>query len=112
MKIRIIKYQFQSKVWKYKGKGGWHFVTLPQILSNKIRKNHGPDEEGWGRLKTKAKIGKSEWNTAIWYDSKQNAYLLPVKSLVRRSEKIETGLTVKVVLFFQDSSNLRNWLPR
>ena len=36
--------------------------------------------EGWGRLKATAKIGNSEWATAIWFDTKINTYLLPLKA--------------------------------
>ena len=94
-------YTFKEKIWKYKGKGGWFFIALPKGLSKIIRKNHGLDEEGWGRLKTRAKIGQTHWDTAVWYDSKLGAYLLPVKAIVRKSEKIEVGSTLNVALTFQ-----------
>lgn len=97
-------YRFKGKIWKHKGKGGWHFITLPAALSKKIRTNHGFDEEGWGRLKTSATIGQSKWKTAIWYDLKLKAYLLPLKELIRRSEKIDAGSTVIVTLLLDDSS--------
>ncbi len=86
---KILKYQFMAKLWKHKGAGGWHFVTLPKALSTTIRKNHGASEEGWGRLKASARIGKTNWKTAIWYDSRVQCYLLPVKAIVRRAENLE-----------------------
>lgn len=110
-KAKQKSYSFTENVWKYKGKGSWHFVTLPKDLSKVIRKNHGFDEEGWGRLKTLAKIGRAEWETAIWYDSKYDAYLLPVKSLIRRSEKIEATTKINVVLTFDYSFN-HSWKDR
>ncbi len=97
-KAKTKSYKFKEKVWKYKGKGGWHFITLPKNISQKIRKNHGLDEEGWGRLKTLAKIGQSQWKTAIWYDSKSKAYLLPVKSLIRRAENIQKDSAISVIV--------------
>lgn len=108
-KTKKREYTFKGQVWKYKGKSGWHFITLPKTLSRKIRKLHGLDEEGWGRLKTLAKIGKTRWNTAIWYDSKFQSYLLPVKSLVRRAERIETDSKVTVVLVLEESTRA-SWL--
>lgn len=110
-KVKQKSYSFSGKVWKYKGKGGWYFITLPKNLSKEIRKNHGLDEEGWGRLKALANIGQAEWKTAIWYDSKFNAYLLPLKSLIRRLEKIEDATTMKVVLTFEDTS-IHGWINR
>lgn len=95
------KYAFKAKIWKFKGKGGWHFITLPKIVSKKIRKLHGLDEEGWGRLKTQAEIGNSQWNTAIWFDSKIGSYLLPVKSDVRKKENLQISSLLQVALYFQ-----------
>ncbi len=91
---------FRAKVWKYEGKAGWYFVTLPKEFSKKIRQAHGLSEEGWGRLKTSAQIGKTNWKTAIWYDSKAKSYLLPLKSEIRKKEAIAVGslLIIKLQL--------------
>mgnify|MGYP006080990043 CR=1 FL=1 len=99
-------YNFSGKVWKYKGQAGWHFITLPKKLSIEIRKSHGNDEEGWGRLKTLAKIGGSEWKTAIWYDSKIDAYLLPVKSQIRKVEGIKLDSKIQVILQLEESHRM------
>lgn len=101
---KTTKYKLKAKVWKYKGAGGWHFITLPKGLSEKIRRKHGLSEEGWGRLKTTASIGEAKWNTAIWFDSKFQSYLLPIKSSVRKTENIGAGISVTVELNFQDTA--------
>ena len=62
----LTQFSFRSKVWRYDGKAGWYFVSLLKQHSKKIRKAHGLSEEGWGRLKASAPIGK----TAVWYDIK------------------------------------------
>lgn len=93
-----ITYTFQSVPWKYNGNGGWYFVSLPIDLSNEIRNNLKWQEEGWGRLKATARIGNTEWETAIWFDTKHNSYLLPLKAEIRKLEKIELGTDVKVKL--------------
>jgi hypothetical protein len=56
----MTKYSFQAKLWKHQGPASWHFVALPKALSKKLRKKYGVAEEGWGRLKTVARIGKSK----------------------------------------------------
>lgn len=92
------KYQFTSKVWKYSGKGAWVFVTVPETLSIEIRnffKNH---EESWGRLKIEAKIGQANWKTAIWFDTKKQTYLLPLKSEIRKKENIILNSEIEVVI--------------
>ena len=47
-------------------------------------------------MKALAKIGSTEWKTAIWYDTKHKAYLLPSKADVRKKEKLHGGINVKV----------------
>ena len=107
------QYTFQANIWKYDGSGGWHFVTVPKILSNKIRKNHAIDEEGWGRLKTIAKIGECEWKTSIWYDSKSGGYLLPIKASIRKSAGLKENTRVAAILKLQkpDSKLVRMLRP-
>ena len=91
-----IKYEFVATVWKYDGAAGWHFISLPNEISTEIRSLLKKQEEGWGRLQANAKIENSEWKTAIWFDTKLNTYLLPVKAEVRKKEKIETGKLISV----------------
>ena len=94
----ILCFSFNAKVWKYQGAAGWHFVTLPKLVSKKIRSSHHSSEEGWGRLPTKATIGKTTWKTAIWFDTKAKSYLLPVKAIVRKNENLllESAINVKL----------------
>jgi len=93
-----IKFQFSGVIWKYYGKGSWYFVSLPIELSEEIRLSAKWQEEGWGRLKTRANINEIEWDTSIWLNKKANAYLLPLKADVRRQLKLENGDKVDVSL--------------
>ena len=97
--IRGVKYEFTAKPWQYAGKGGWHFVSLPKGLSEEIRKTFKSEEEGWGRLKAIAKIGNSEWKTAIWFDNKSKSYLLPLKAEIRKKETMEIGKNTKITVW-------------
>ncbi len=94
-----IKYSFRAEMWKYSGKGGWHFFSLPETISSEIRAYFKSEEEGWGRMKATAKIGTTEWKTAIWFDTKQNTYLLPVKGEIRRKENIAAGDEAELVVW-------------
>jgi hypothetical protein len=98
MDFRGVKYQFTAKPWQYTGKGAWVFVSLPPKLSKEIRHYFKQEEEGWGRLRATAQIGNSEWKTAIWFDTKANTYILPLKSEIREKEKIAVGRAVKVIV--------------
>ncbi len=74
------------------------FISLPRKISNEIRKNLQWMEEGWGRLNAAAKIGNSEWETAIWFDTKQNTYLLPVKAEIRKKEKLKAKQKITTIV--------------
>jgi hypothetical protein len=94
-----VKFEFTAIPWQYPGPGGWYFVSLPDPLSAEIRDAFKSEEEGWGRLKAIAKIGSSEWKTAIWFDGKQNRYLLPLKAEIRRKENITEGKSINVIIW-------------
>ena len=94
-----IKYEFSAKLWQHASPGGWFFVSLPKEMSKEIRSILKSEEEGWGRLKAFAKIGNSEWKTAIWFDSKNETYLLPFKTEIRKKENLEIGNQINVVLW-------------
>ena len=82
---------FRAKVWKYPGPAGWHFVTFPKRLSLEIRAEHHGREEGWGRLPATLRIGKTEWKTSIWFDTKLASYVAPIKAIVRKEESVAAG---------------------
>lgn len=99
MKSTGIKYEFIAKPWQYIGPISWTFISLPESMAKEIRGNLKSVEEGWGRLKATAKIGKTEWKTAIWFDTKMNTYLLPLKAEVRKRENIQTGKNLTATLW-------------
>ncbi len=99
MEIKGIKYSFTAKPWQHAGQGGWHFVSLPKELAREIRNLLKPEEEGWGRLPVTAKIGTSEWQTAIWFDTKADTYLLPLKAEIRKKENLAPGKNIEAVVW-------------
>ena len=94
-----IKYEFPAKIWHYSGPNAWYFVTIPIDIATEIRENLRWQEEGWGRMKAIAEIGRSQWETAIWFDKKHETYLLPVKAEIRKKEKLEMDKEFKVILW-------------
>lgn len=99
MATHKIQFRFTAKPWQYNGQGGWVFISLPQDLSEEIREIFKSEERGWGRLSVSAKIGTTEWKTAIWFDTKANTYLLPLKADIRKKEKVTIDKPVNVVVF-------------
>ncbi|MDL2237419.1 DUF1905 domain-containing protein [Christensenellaceae bacterium OttesenSCG-928-K19] len=95
MEQQGVQYTFSAKVWYSE----WYFVSLPKTLASEIREAVGRLEEGWGRLKVTAKTGNSSWKTAIWFDTKHQTYLLPIKAEIRKKEKITADDEVEITLW-------------
>ena len=97
-----IKYEFSAKAYQYSSSVemiGWTFVSLPKELSAEIREHFKHLEEGWGRMKVTAKLGNSEWLTAIWFDTKQDTYLLPLKAKIRKQENVVLGEDLQITVW-------------
>ncbi len=94
-----IKYQFTAQPWQHQSPGGWWFVTLPTEISAEIRTHLKEFEEGWGRLKARAQINQHPWETAIWFDTKAQSYLLPLKADVRKKADIVIGKTIELTIW-------------
>lgn len=82
--------EFKARLWRYRGKGGWHFVTLPERFAP-------PVTHGWGRTPVNAVVDGHEWKTSVWRDKRKRS-LLAVPKAVRGDKK--HGDTVKVRLTF------------
>jgi hypothetical protein len=95
------KYAFKAKVWLYPGmKGAWHFVTVPKEISQEIKELHGWGRRGFGSIRVIVTVGHTSWKTSIFPDKKTDAYLLPLKTDVRKKEGIvidaTTAFTIEI----------------
>ncbi len=96
-------YQFSASIWRSLGKGGWYFVSLPVNMSKEIRANFKDEEKAWGRLEAKVIIQNTTWETAIWFDSKQQTYLLPIKAVIRKKLNVDINAVLKIKLFIEST---------
>ena len=99
MENKGAKFEFNAKPWQHSSPNGWHFISLPKSMAKEIRTALKSEEEGWGRLKAFAKVGNTEWKTAIWFDTKMNTYLLPLKAEIRKKENVVDGKNINVVVW-------------
>ncbi len=86
-------------MWHHSESGGWFFVSIPQKLSTEIRTHFKNQEEGWGRMKVTAIVNELKWKTSIWFDSKSNHYLLPIKAEIRKKGNFKVGNILVVNIF-------------
>lgn len=91
-------FAFQAEIWLVPGKGGWHFVTVPEPLSKRIKAAFGSFDQGWGSLPARASIGSIHWKTSLFPDAKSGCYLLPVKAAVRKRAGLSAGDSVRIQL--------------
>ena len=95
--------EFDAEVWLYEGDAAWHFVTLPEDVSDDIEARTTGPRRGFGSVRVRVTIGTTNWSTSIFPDSKRGAYLLPVKKEVRRREGVTAGDRVAVTLDLVDN---------
>jgi hypothetical protein len=76
--------------------GAWHFVSLPPQDSLDFKDKYQNLRRGWNSIKVEASIGKTTWNTSLFYVTKGKQYVLPLKASVRKAEDIYEGDVVRI----------------
>lgn len=96
------KYTFESKLWRSEGPSGWHFVTLSVEMSEEIRSLYKDISPGFGSIPVKVTLNKSKWETSVFYDTMAHAFLLPIKGVIRKKEKVKEdellNVSIEIVL--------------
>ncbi|MDQ2985683.1 MAG: DUF1905 domain-containing protein [Armatimonadota bacterium] len=90
--------EFSGEVFYWRGPAPFYFVRTPPRQSQELKDVMKLVTYGWGMLPTKARIGDTEFTTALI--PKDGAYLLPIKDKVRKAENLEEGdtVTARVIL--------------
>ena len=92
-------FRFDAELWRWKGDGAWHFVTVPAEVSDEIEgRTSALERRGFGSVRVRVTIGASTWATSVFPDKTQEAYVLPVKKDVRTREGVAEGDQVTVQL--------------
>jgi hypothetical protein len=88
--------EFSNEVWFWRGPSPYHFVTVPEGESAELQATSALVSYGWGMVPVEARIGSTRWTTSLW--PKNGGYIVPLKDLVRKAERIDVGDTVRVRL--------------
>ncbi len=89
-----MKIVVKGKLWRWPS-GNWHFVYVDAETSKKLKAGK-LKKVGFSFIPIKAKVGKSEWKTAL-FPTKEGPYMLSIKASVRRTEALYDGDLVRVV---------------
>lgn len=90
-------FKLKTKLWRYQAeKAAWYFLTIDKNMADKIKAAKPAKVVGWGQVKVRVKIGKTQWETSIF--PSKGEYFLPIKVAVRKAEKIQEGDVVSAAL--------------
>ena len=87
-------FKFSGTVFEWRGPAPFYFVEINSKLSTEIHSESKQFSYGWGVIPVTAKIGHTDFTTAII--PKDGKYLFPLKDLVRKREKLEIDSKVSV----------------
>ena len=88
--------EITGPIWYWKGPAPHHFVTVPDKQSAEVKEIARRVTYGWGMIPVNVRIGHTEFYTALF--EKDGRYIVPIKAVVRKAEKLEEGDTVTAML--------------
>lgn len=91
-------FTFDAELWEWTGKAAWHFLSVPEDVTDEIDERYGDQAAGFGSVKVEVTIGSTTWTTSVFPDTKRGCFILPVKAAVRRAEDLADGSTASVEL--------------
>lgn len=92
--------EFTEQIFYWRGPSPWFFVTVPPEESNSLKRIANLITYGWGVLPVQVQIGHTQWNTSLF--PKNELYLVPIKTSVRKAENLEEGDMVTVRLYIPE----------
>jgi hypothetical protein len=80
--------------------GGWHYLVIKGQTAMEIRYAALGRTGGFGSIKVRARIGKTEWQTSLFPHRDSGGFIILLKAAVRRAESIAAGkrVTLRLVI--------------
>jgi hypothetical protein len=93
-----VELEFSGAVFEWRGPSPFHFVTVPEDESVQLEAVSSLVTYGWGMIPVEVTIGMTQWTTSLY--PKDDRYVVPLKSVIRRDEGIDIGdvVTVRLVV--------------
>lgn len=88
--------EFKGKIFQWRGPAPYLFVAVPDQQSADIKSVSKLVTYGWGVIPVTVRAGKTEWTTSLF--PKDGRYLVPIKMVVQKAEKLNDGDEVKLRL--------------
>lgn len=87
---------FHGELVYWRGPSPWHFVEVPEDECATLAAGSRHSSYGWGCIPVTARIGRTTFTTSLF--PREGAYMVPVKTSVRATERLELGDDVSVSL--------------
>ena len=92
-------WDFTGPLWLWRGKAkdgtptstAWHFVTIDGAVGDAIRAASPGRSAAWGSVYVHVSIGDSHWQTSVFPSKEAGGYLLPIKAIVRKAQRLAEG---------------------
>lgn len=91
-------YTFEAALFRSESNAAWHFVALPEEVTDEIDDRLGHSPVGFGGVPVEVRVGNTTWQTSIFPSSARGTYVLPVKKAVRTREGLSDGSTAGFTL--------------
>lgn len=92
----LLEFSFRNVLFEWRGPSPFHFIAIPQEISDEIKVVAKELSYGWGVIPVTAAISGVEFTSSLF--PKEGSYLLPVKDIVRKEAKINLGDEVQATL--------------
>lgn len=88
--------EFSGEILFWRGPAPFYFVPVPAEESREIKAVSNRVTYGWGVIPVQVHLGNTTWKTSLF--PKNDLYLVPIKAVVRKAEKVDQGDQVTVRL--------------
>ena len=88
--------EFRAEVWEWRGPAPFYWLTVPEDGCASIRDEAAQASYGWGAVSVRVRLGATEWETSLL--PRNGGYVLPLKTAVRRAERVGEGDAVVVAM--------------
>jgi hypothetical protein len=87
---------FEGEVIHWRGPAPFYFVRVPTEASQNIQEIAHVVTYGWGVIPVTVALGNTTWTTSLF--PKDGGYLVPIRAVIRKAEKVEEGDSVPITL--------------
>ena len=95
----LVQFRFEADVIYWRGPSPFFFAPIPPLYAAQLRQVSKLVTYGWGMVPVEATIGGVVFHTSLY--PKDETYLLPLKTDVRRKTNITAGDSISVEMTIQ-----------